>query len=258
MKTKIFADFQICISAPLNNGFYLWNLNQTGSTTMILLTWNSLTMITFTSNGKAMNYWQKKLLIFLIIRNTRWLIQNLHIGTLLLFHIILQIFHLFLLKALFPSLFNHSRFLLGKTSAQNSCFSPSAHKSSVTSALVKNVSSLSSNSANSLIFYQFLLNLLFLCLFLIFVSLPHFQILMMLCFKNSLILTSSFTNSASQLSFCRSKFSNPKIPTTPKSSISLSLANHNNFFLQFLTSLNLMIQILLVHLLKHLIFCPFQ
>ena len=107
-------------------------------------------MITFTSYGKAMNYWQKKLLTFLIIQNTRWLIQNLHIGTLLLFHIILQIFHLFLLKALFPSLFNHSRFLLGKTSAQNSCFSPSAHKSSVTSAPVKNVSSFSSNSANSL------------------------------------------------------------------------------------------------------------
>ena len=36
---------------------------------------------------------------------------------------------------------NHPRFLLGKTSAQNSCFSPSAQKSSVTSAPVKNVSS---------------------------------------------------------------------------------------------------------------------
>ena len=40
---------------------------------------------------------------------------------------------------------------------------------------------------------------------------------------------SSFTNSASQLSFCRSKFSSPKIPTTPKSSISVSPTNHNNF-----------------------------
>ena len=37
---------------------------------------------------------------------------------------------------------------------------------------------------------------------------------------------SSFTNSASQLSFCRSKFSGP---TTPKSSISISPTNHNNF-----------------------------
>ena len=44
---------------------------------------------------------------------------------------------------------NHSCFLLGKISAQNSCFSPSAHKSSVTSAPVKNVSFFSSNSANS-------------------------------------------------------------------------------------------------------------
>ena len=40
---------------------------------------------------------------------------------------------------------------------------------------------------------------------------------------------SSFTNSTSQLSFCRSKFSSPKIPTTPKSSISVSPTNHNNF-----------------------------
>ena len=45
---------------------------------------------------------------------------------------------------------NHSSFLLGKTYTQNSCFSPSAHKSSVTYAPVKNVSSFSSNSANSL------------------------------------------------------------------------------------------------------------
>ena len=40
---------------------------------------------------------------------------------------------------------------------------------------------------------------------------------------------SSFTNSASQLSFCCSKFSGPKIPTTPKSSTSVSPTNHNNF-----------------------------
>ena len=41
---------------------------------------------------------------------------------------------------------------------------------------------------------------------------------------------SSFTNSASQLSFCRSKFSSPKIPTTPKSSISVSPTNHISFY----------------------------
>ena len=66
---------------------------------MILLTWNSFTMMTFTSHGKAMNYWQKKLSTFTIIRNKGWLIQNLHIGLLLLFDLITQIFHLFLLKA---------------------------------------------------------------------------------------------------------------------------------------------------------------
>ena len=66
---------------------------------MILLAWSSFRMINFTPYGKAMNYWQKKLLTFFIIRNIRWLIQNLHIGTLLLFHLISQIFHLFLLKA---------------------------------------------------------------------------------------------------------------------------------------------------------------
>ena len=46
---------------------------------------------------------------------------------------------------------NHSLFPLGTTSTQNSCFSPSAHKSSVASAPVKIVSSFSSNSNNSLV-----------------------------------------------------------------------------------------------------------
>ena len=98
-------------------------------------------------------------------------------GTLLLFRIILQIFHLFFLKApllILSTLYsprsflvtlnfstqksfaesvlnsNRSRFLLGKTSAENSCFSPSAFKYSVKSAAVKNVLFFSSNSANSL------------------------------------------------------------------------------------------------------------
>ena len=46
---------------------------------------------------------------------------------------------------------NHSPFTLGSTLIQNSCFSPSAHTSSVASAPVKNVSSFSSNSDNSLV-----------------------------------------------------------------------------------------------------------
>ena len=47
---------------------------------------------------------------------------------------------------------HNSLFQLGTTSTQNSCFSPSAHKSSVTSASVKNVSPFSSfSSDNSLV-----------------------------------------------------------------------------------------------------------
>ena len=40
---------------------------------------------------------------------------------------------------------------------------------------------------------------------------------------------SSFTNSASQRSFCHSEFSGSKIPPTPKSSISISPTNRNGF-----------------------------
>ena len=155
----------------------------------------------------------------------------------------------------------HSRFLLGKTSAQDSCFSPSAHKSSVTSVPVKNFSSFSSNSANSLCSRACLA----ICnansnpksnLFLknnskshilpvsiksaIPVSLSNFCVSSTLSnssgamvqkhsFDSHSFKSSSFTNSPSQLSFCRSKFSSPKIPTTPKSFISVSPTNHNNF-----------------------------
>ena len=45
---------------------------------------------------------------------------------------------------------SHTPFPLETTSTQNSCFSPSTHKSTVASAPVKNVSSFSSNSGNSL------------------------------------------------------------------------------------------------------------
>ena len=41
--------------------------------------------------------------------------------------------------------------------------------------------------------------------------------------------SSSFTISASQRSFCHSKFPGAKIPNTPKSSISVSPTNCNNF-----------------------------
>ena len=105
---------------------------------------------------------------------------------------------------------NRSLFLLGTASTQN-------YFSSVASALVKNVLSFSSNLDNSFcctaclaickansnpksnlvlskdhskshIIYQFPLNLLFLSLFLIFVFLPHFQILVMLWFKNTVLI----------------------------------------------------------------------
>ena len=151
----------------------------------------------------------------------------------------------------------HSRFLLGKTSAQNSC----AHKSSVTSAPVKNVSSFSSNSANSLCSRACLViwkansnpksNLVLknnskshilpvstkpaipgsVSNFCVSSTLSNSSGAMVqkYSFDSHSFKPSSFTNSTSQFSFCRSKFSSPKIPTTPKSSISVSPTNHNNF-----------------------------
>ena len=157
--------------------------------------------------------------------------------------------------------FNHSRFLLGATSTQNSCFSPSAHKSSVASAPVKNVLSFCSNSADSLSSRAYLA----ICKAnfnpksnLVLKDHPKFHILPVsvkpaipvsvsnFCVSSTLsnssdvmvqkhsfdshsFKSSSFTNSASQLSFYRSKFSGPKIPSTPKSSTSVSPTNHNNF-----------------------------
>ena len=49
-------------------------------------------------------------------------------------------------------------------------------------------------------------------------------------FDSYLFRSSTFTNSASQRSFCHSEFSSPKISTTHKSSISVSPTNRNNFF----------------------------
>ena len=50
-------------------------------------------------------------------------------------------------------------------------------------------------------------------------------------FDSSSFKSTSFINSASQCSFCHLKLSGPKIPTTHKSSISVSQTNHNNFSL---------------------------
>ena len=49
------------------------------------------------------------------------------------------------------------------------------------------------------------------------------------CFKSYSFKSGSFINSASQLSFCHSKFSGPRIPGTPKSTILVSPTNCNNF-----------------------------
>ena len=49
----------------LDNGFKFLEFKSNWLNNVILLTWNSFTMITFTSYGKTMNYWQKKLWTFL-------------------------------------------------------------------------------------------------------------------------------------------------------------------------------------------------
>ena len=115
----------------------------------------------------------------------------------------------------------------------------------------------------SLIFYQFPLNLLFLCLFLIFVSLPHFQILVMLWFKNTVLILTHSSLVLSQIPLHNFLF----IAQNSQALRFLLLLNHPPqflqqitiiFLLQFLTPLNLLIQNLLVRLLKHLIFHPFH
>ena len=62
--------------------------------------------------------------------------------------------------------------------------------------------------------------------------LPHFQILVMLWFKNPVLIATHLSLVLSQIqlhcSFCHSKFSSSKIPTTPESSISVSPTNRNN------------------------------
>ena len=121
-------------------------------------------------------------------------------------------------------------------------FSPTAHKSSVASAPVNNVSSFSSNSDNSLVSRA--------CLAIYKANSISKSNLVLKDHSKSNILpgsikaaipvsvsnfyvysfkSSSFTNLASQNSICYSKFSNPKIPTTPKSSISDSPTNRKNF-----------------------------
>ena len=132
---------------------------------------------------------------------------------------------------------NHTLFPLGTTSTLNSCFSSKAHKSSVASAPVKNISSFSSNSDNSLGSRA--------CLAIckansnpnsIPMSVSNFCVSSTLSNSSDAIAqkpsfdsfsfkSSSFTNSASQRSFCHTNFAG----TTPKSFISASPINRNNF-----------------------------
>ena len=189
--------------------------------------------------------------------NKRWFIRNLHIGTLLLFH-------------LFPSYSSKS-------------FTVNSIKSSVASAPAKNIPSFSFNSDNNLISKACLAicqpnsnskcNLVLKehtkshilpvsIKFAIPMSLSNFcdsstlsnssdAMVLKPSFDSYLIKSSSSTNSASQRSFCPSKFSGPKIPTT-------LISNKSQCFLfRFLQSLNLITQNLLARLLEHLIFCLF-
>ena len=98
----------------LNNGFHFlefkskW-LNNDNSLNMELFYGDDLELLTKWIIGK------KKLLTFTIIQNTQWLIQNLHIESLLLFHYFMQIFHLFPLKApqlILLTLYNPRSFLV--------------------------------------------------------------------------------------------------------------------------------------------------
>ena len=187
---------------------------------MILLTWNSFTMMIFTLYGKEMNYWQKKLSVFTIIWNKRRFIQNLHIGALLLFHL--------------------SPLLSCKS------FTVNSFKSSVASGPVKNLPSFSFNSDNSLISKACLAickpNLNSKCnlvlkdhtephilpvfiKFAISKSLSNFCVSSTLSnYSGAMVQKPSFgsysskssfsTNSASQGSFCLAKLSGFKIPTT--------------------------------------------
>ena len=163
---------------------------------------------------------------------------------------------------------NHILFPLETTSTQNSSFSPSSYKSTVVSAPVKNVSSLSSNSDNSLgsraclavckansnpksnlalkddsKFYFFPVSIK--------PAIP-------MSVSNSCV-SSTLSNSNDTMvqkpSFESYSFksSSPFKSTTPKSFISVSQTNLNNFSFS-IPSLNLMIQNLLLRLLKHLIF----
>ena len=70
----------------------------------------------------------------------------------------------------------------------------------------------------SLMFYQFPLNLLLLCLFLIFVLLQHFQILVMLWFKKPVLILTHLILVLSQIQlpnvlFVTQKFSGPNAQT---------------------------------------------
>ena len=164
---------------------------------------------------------------------------------------------------------NHTLFPLETTSTENSCFSPSAYKCTVASAPVKNVSSFSSNSDNSLGTRA--------CLAICkansnpksnlalkdhskFHFLPVFIKPAKPMFVSNSCVSYTFSNSSRVMvqkpSFDSYSFksSSPFKSTTPKSFISVFQQIAIIFLFQFLQSLNLMIQNLLVRLLKHLIF----
>ena len=139
---------------------------------------------------------------------------------------------------------NHTLFPLETTSTQNSCFSPSAHKSTVASAPVKFCSSFSSNSGNSLGSRACLA----ICkansnpksnLALKGHSKFHFLPVSIKPAKSMSVsnscVSSTLSNSSDVMvqkpSFdsCSFKSSSPFKSTTPKSSISVSPTNRNNF-----------------------------
>ena len=159
---------------------------------------------------------------------------------------------------------NHTLSLLETTSGQNSSFSPSAYKSNVASAPVKNVSSFSSNSDSSLGSRACLAickansnpksNL----------ALKDHSMFYFLPVSIKPAIPMSVSNSC--VSSTLSNFKNPVLILTRLSLVlhlSLLFLNLPSQFLQqisiiflfrFLKSLNLMIQSLFVRLLKHLIF----
>ena len=137
---------------------------------------------------------------------------------------------------------NHTLFPLETTSTQNSCFSPSAHKSTVASAPVKIFSSFSSNSDNSLGSRAFLA----ICkansnpksnlarkdhskFHFAPVSIKPAKPVSNSCVSSTLSNSSDAIVQKPSFDSYSFKSSSPFKSTTPKSSISVSPTNRNNF-----------------------------